>query len=360
MQYILHRSNNTKIDARFDVSDGAISLHSRGGKIGGSNSRNQEYHEGLVEIFRRLTDAEMIIESVFVDSNAVQHIPIPERTVLSPGEYKEPETSARLVERNAKGVGRVDDGKQGGNSTKKVTIKVSKSPPKDLIIDTLHARPFEKGKRSADRLPTSELQKVTAIDVFNAVEALRSEPSQLGKFEQSTDYDVVLEDGTRLPPKAVFGIAASSALGFDVQPRHFTGGLNTVCFRALEDAGLRIAKKGMVNKFFPDYEALPIEDDRLWVEGDTRIAVHLRRERRAGLAKAKREAFKKKHGKLFCERCHGDPVADYGTKLAEACLEVHHSKTLVSEMEPGHRTKLDDMELLCANCHRLVHREMKG
>jgi predicted HNH restriction endonuclease len=45
--------------------------------------------------------------------------------------------------------------------------------------------------------------------------------------------------------------------------------------------------------------------------------------------------------------------------MAEACLEVHHSRVAVADMEQGHETALEDTQLLCANCHRLVHREMK-
>ncbi|WP_446728945.1 HNH endonuclease [Pseudoduganella sp. OTU4001] len=41
-------------------------------------------------------------------------------------------------------------------------------------------------------------------------------------------------------------------------------------------------------------------------------------------------------------------------------MEVHHSETQVSQMERGHKTSLDSLQCLCANCHRLVHRQLKG
>jgi 5-methylcytosine-specific restriction protein A len=35
-------------------------------------------------------------------------------------------------------------------------------------------------------------------------------------------------------------------------------------------------------------------------------------------------------------------------------MEVHHIKPL-STLNPGGKTTLDDLALLCANCHRMVH-----
>lgn len=57
---------------------------------------------------------------------------------------------------------------------------------------------------------------MTAEHLFNAVQRLLAGADH--GFGESTDYDVVLDDGTRLPPKAVFGLAASEALGYDVIP----------------------------------------------------------------------------------------------------------------------------------------------
>lgn len=96
-----------------------------------------------------------------------------------------------------------------------------------------------------------------------------------------------------------------------------------------------------------------------WAEGKPTLVSHLRRERAGGLARAKKEAFVRDNGKLFCERCKFDPVAHYGDQVADACIEVHHSVKQVSAMQEGHMTRLEDLKCLCANCHRLVHSIMK-
>lgn len=53
----------------------------------------------------------------------------------------------------------------------------------------------------------------------------------------------MLEDGTRLAPKAVFGMAAKRALRRDVRPGDFRGGDKTACFRAIEAAQFTIKRK---------------------------------------------------------------------------------------------------------------------
>ncbi|GGE95560.1 HNH endonuclease [Sphingomonas prati] len=67
----------------------------------------------------------------------------------------------------------------------------------------------------------------------------------------------------------------------------------------------------------------------------------------------------KLHGILYCERCGLDPVQAFGVPEADACIEVHHRSTQIAAMAAGHRTRLEDVECLCANCHRIVHRLMK-
>lgn len=105
---------------------------------------------------------------------------------------------------------------------------------------------------------------------------------------------------------------------------------------------------------------LPVApEDREWCEGEPRLVTHLKRERAGGLAKAKKSAFLREHGKLFCERCELDPIERFGREVGEACIEVHHRRTSVSRMLDGHVTVLEDLQCLCANCHRIIHAELR-
>nr|MDW3663890.1 hypothetical protein [Paraburkholderia terrae] len=137
--------------------------------------------------------------------------------------------------------------------------------------------------------------------------------------------------------------------------KHFSGDKASLCFALLRDAGYQIVPKNY-DSTSADPALMPEQE---WTEGDRKLVSHLTRERAPGLAKAKKAEFRRLHGRLTCERCKLDPVAVFGTEHAEACIEVHHSTTHVSQMGPRHRTKLDDVQCLCANCHRLVHRLLR-
>jgi hypothetical protein len=153
--------------------------------------------------------------------------------------------------------------------------------------------------RSRKRLPAALLQKVTPKHVWTAVQKLLG-GHQVEPFGQSTDFDLIADDGQRLPPKAVFGIAASDAPGFQVLPRHFTGGVDTLCFRILEDSGYNIVPKDAAT---PAIAVPRSYDDEAWAEGNPKLVTHLKRERAKGLAQAKKADFKAVNGALLCERC---------------------------------------------------------
>lgn len=209
-------------------------------------------------------------------------------------------------------------------------------------------------QRSDRRFTAETFFPLTAWHLLTAARRLADGLSGHG-YGPSTDYDMLFEGG-RLAPKAVFGIAASAALGFPVRPENFQGGEGTICFRFLRRCGYEVVAKGATTTSDPAFLS---DEDRSWAEGRLRLVAHLRRERGPGLSAAKREAFRAEHGRLFCERCGMEPVAVFGSVLGEACIEVHHEATHVADMADGHRTGLDDLRCLCANCHRVTHRELR-
>ena len=153
----------------------------------------------------------------------------------------------------------------------------------------------------------------------------------------------------------MFGVALSLALdGEPIGPKHFSGGETSACFRLLRDAGYQVVSKEFLAAppNFAEGEDIAQE----WREGLPKLVSHLMRERAPGLSKAKKAQYRRKYGKLMCECCHLDPVEHYKTENAEACIEVHHAAVHVSDMPLNHKTTLDDLQCLCANCHRLVHK----
>lgn len=154
-------------------------------------------------------------------------------------------------------------------------------------------------------------------------------------------------------------------LGRKVGWRDFRGGDRTPAFDALRNAGFEIVH---VRADAPDdlsavKEALdklaPSEEDRKFAEGSLKRVAHLRRERNPKLGQAKRAAVLAMHGRLICEDCGEDLVGKYSSEVAEGCFEVHHSAVQVQDMSEEHESTIDDVRLLCANCHRAEHRRMK-
>jgi 5-methylcytosine-specific restriction endonuclease McrA len=89
----------------------------------------------------------------------------------------------------------------------------------------------------------------------------------------------------------------------------------------------------------------------LFPEGKIVERTHLARERNSRVLTIAKANFKAKHGKLFCQACGFDFMETYG----EEYIEGHHTIP-VEKMKPGHKTSPDDIAMLCANCHRMVHK----
>ena len=93
------------------------------------------------------------------------------------------------------------------------------------------------------------------------------------------------------------------------------------------------------------------------LEGRLLTSMHRTRERNRELIRKKREAVLRETGRLACEACGFDFNATYGAH-GTGFIEVHHVLPLHT-LKPGSRTRLQDLAVLCANCHRMVHAKSK-
>ncbi len=91
-----------------------------------------------------------------------------------------------------------------------------------------------------------------------------------------------------------------------------------------------------------------------FLEGHILTRLHKLRERNASLVKHKKAAVLNRTGKLACEACGFDFEAVYGD-FGKGFAECHHIVP-ISQLRPGQKTKLADLVLVCANCHRVIHR----
>ncbi|MDT0341905.1 HNH endonuclease [Streptomyces litchfieldiae] len=94
-------------------------------------------------------------------------------------------------------------------------------------------------------------------------------------------------------------------------------------------------------------------DDYSAPEGRLLMRRHQARERNKNLRKKKIASVTQRGGRLACEACGFDFEQVYGDRGA-GYIECHH---VVPLHEAGEgKTKLSDLALICANCHRMIHR----
>jgi hypothetical protein len=109
----------------------------------------------------------------------------------------------------------------------------------------------------------------------------------------------------------------------------------------------------------PGYVRVPASEPSPWTdvdlhgveasEGGQRLVQHLQRERNRTIVRQK----KRSASSLDCEICGFSFAGAYGDAARDFC-EVHHLVPL-SDVEPTTATRLADLAVLCANCHRVIH-----
>jgi len=98
-------------------------------------------------------------------------------------------------------------------------------------------------------------------------------------------------------------------------------------------------------------------------EGAVLERVHRFRERQSGLRAQLLVRVNRVHGVLLCEACKWTLPSTWdeksiGADLIASVLDSHHLVPLASTGTT--LTRLDDLALLCANCHRLIHAVMRA
>lgn len=119
-----------------------------------------------------------------------------------------------------------------------------------------------------------------------------------------------------------------------------------------------VSKKRGVWALSNNYDIKPSGEniDISFKEGAEIIKKHKSRERNPKLRTIAIQNFKETHsGKLYCEVCGFDFFDTYG-EIGADFIEIHHIKPL-SQMRNDERTKIQDIAMLCSNCHSIIHRK---
>jgi 5-methylcytosine-specific restriction protein A len=92
------------------------------------------------------------------------------------------------------------------------------------------------------------------------------------------------------------------------------------------------------------------------LEGQILYRLHKVRERDPKIVNQKKEQAFYQSGKLACEACTFTFEEYYGL-IGNGFIECHHRVPL-SQFKVNKKTTLDDLALVCSNCHRMLHKKI--
>jgi hypothetical protein len=139
-----------------------------------------------------------------------------------------------------------------------------------------------------------------------------------------------------------------------LQPKTYAAGLvDSSYVLAIIRLWLEEGRQGVIPSSAEPVDEAELDDAFSAEEGAKLVRVHHYKERRPKLTQKAKAHFKATHsGRLFCEVCEFDFGAVYGEP---DFIEAHH-RTPLRDLQPGTLTKLSDLAMVCANCHRMLHR----
>lgn len=119
--------------------------------------------------------------------------------------------------------------------------------------------------------------------------------------------------------------------------------------------GIRKGHWGLRN-FEPEGNNVDLtNDDEGFEEGKKQLRQHILRERNHMVITLAKNKFKEEHGKLYCKICGFDFENKYG-EIGKDFIEGHHIIP-VSEIPENYKTKVNDIVLVCSNCHSMLHKK---
>ncbi|WP_437832647.1 HNH endonuclease (plasmid) [Niallia taxi] len=104
------------------------------------------------------------------------------------------------------------------------------------------------------------------------------------------------------------------------------------------------------------FENMEDDKDEISIEGKKRLKQHYIRERDPKIVGKKIKSVLNSGNELHCYCCELDFEEFYG-EIGEGIICVHHKKPISEYEEVGEVTTLENLELVCYNCHRIIHRK---
>ena len=97
----------------------------------------------------------------------------------------------------------------------------------------------------------------------------------------------------------------------------------------------------------------PQDDELTFAEGKIKYALHSKKERNKKVVALKKKLAFDNNPLLPCEIC-GISFKDKYGEIGEGFIEAHHIFP-ISELTEETETRLEDLILVCCNCHKIIH-----
>lgn len=387
-----------------DGKNWVITLHSRGGKIGGPSERNPGYKRGLELIFERLAENQATIIQALLDSAPSQTLSLKKRQLLKNIPKKLNRSSdaiplAKELMAAAVKIKTTDKKTTGGNPTKKIRIvfsipKLNKiedveaivlnaSPPaRKVFILTWNPSRTEISEESLKEyaMATEQGDKLgewrwstggrsSGIDIDDIVFLFRQGPNERGIIASGVATSEVYEDKhwEDLRKKANYiDIDWTKWLVSDdrLPIEKIDQGTPNTQWNSMQGSGTKLE--------MPDAEFL-IKTWEKWLEkigstalGDVSIpgdesikgysegalkTVKVNRYERSSAARKK--CIDEYGAKCAC--CNIDFSKEYG-KIGKGFIHVHHIDPISSAKKNYKLDPIKDLIPVCPNCHAMLHK----
>jgi len=176
---------------------------------------------------------------------------------------------------------------------------------------------------------------------------IHSQSNRETKFRNPTGVSMKLGNISAIDPESTgAGLARGNRLEAEIWEKYGDDPQRLAALAESIAANIDAAK--------PEQQYSPELDEEEFEEGRVLTRVHKARERSRVATQKKKVSVLKRTGALACEACGFDFKEVYGD-LGDGFAECHHTVP-VSQLKSGQKTRLSELAILCANCHRMIHK----
>lgn len=199
------------------------------------------------------------------------------------------------------------------------------------------------------------IKRGTCFLAYQVDKEIRFAPSRfLGYINNDLDKHIPSESDGRLTNKAIVTILNDKPEPNNrLEKEYFLYSYN-LGIQPSENGAFGVKRKFWLLNLKVDFQT-NAELTGEFPEGKIVERIHKSRERNSHVVKLAKANFKSKHGKLFCQACNFDFEENYG-EVGKDFIEGHHT-IAVSKMTEDHKTRPEDIAMLCSNCHKMVHKK---